>query len=74
MIIANGSVPVEEDSLTLFAFDNQSLPNINGLKLSLESAKGGGDGQFVNPGFSGTDNRVLAPGPKGSPDDMLVIY
>jgi hypothetical protein len=74
MIIANGSVPVEEDSLTLFAFDNQSLPNINGLKLSLLSGKRGGDNQFVNPGFSGTDARVLAPGPKGAPDDMLVIY
>ena len=33
-----------------------------------------GDHQFVNPGFSGKDNRVLAPGPKGSPDDMLVSH
>eukprot|EP01046_Picozoa_sp_COSAG06_P000113 COSAG06_NODE_4_length_41837_cov_204.557597_8_plen_209_part_00 len=73
MIVANGSVPVEEKSVTLFAFDDQSLPNINALKLTLQSGKPGGDG-FVNPGFSPPNNRVLVPGPKGAPDDMLVIY
>ena len=33
MIIANGSTPVAVDSLTLFAFDNQSLPNSAGLRV-----------------------------------------
>jgi len=74
MIVANGSVPVEEKTAALFAFDDHSLPNIVGMKLDLVAGKGAGNHETVNPGFSGSDNRVLAPGPKGAPDDMLVIY
>ena len=65
---------MEEAAITLFAFDNQSLPNIDGLRLHMVAGKRNGGHQFVNPGFSGSDARVLAPGPPGSPDDMLVIY
>ena len=35
MIVANSSVPVEEKTAALFAFDDHSLPNIVGMKLDL---------------------------------------
>ena len=73
MIICNGSTPVKYESVTLYAFDDHSLPNRSGLRLSLvEGASAGG--KFPNPAFSQGDLRVLARGPPGAPDDMLVIY
>ena len=64
MLIANGSDPRATDSLTLFAFDDASLPNTEALRVNLVSAKRKGDG-FPNPAFSQKDCRVLGLGPKG---------
>ena len=64
MLVANGSQPRATDSLTLFAFDDASLPNSEALRVNLVAAQRKGDG-FPNPSFSQGDYRVLGLGPKG---------
>ena len=73
VLLANGPPPVASTHTTLFSFDDHSLPNLSALRVNLVEAHRHNH-EFPNPAFAQSDCRVLAPGPKGSSDDALVIY
>ena len=64
MIVQNGSPQISLDEVTLFPFDDYSIPFQNGVELCLSSHRT----------IAGTTRIVVGLGEDGAPDSKNVVY